>query len=155
MVFYISCEELSRVAVEPGSIDQLSQVISHAVAPAFLLGAMSAFASMLSSRIDVVLSRIRVLNAIPADDPERASLKQDIVRLSRRLTLQRRALLLTLAAGFVTTILMICSFALAILGVQHVWIVSAMFIVALSLFCAAVITVGLDGLISVHKSDHF
>ncbi len=143
------------MAVEPGSIDQLSQVISHAVAPAFLLGAMSAFVSMLSSRIDVVLNRIRGLNAIPADDLERSGLKEDIPRLSRRLTLQRRALLLTVAAGFVTTILMISSFALALSGTQHVWSVAILFIIALSLFCAAVITVGLDGLISVHKNDQF
>ena len=143
------------MAVEPGSIDQLSQAISHAIAPAFLLGAMTGFVSMLSSRIDAVLNRIRSLNAIPQDDPDKALLKQDIPRLTHRLALQRRALLLTVAAGFVTTILMISSFALAIFGVQHVWIAAVLFIVALALFCAAVVTVGLDGMISVHKFDHF
>jgi hypothetical protein len=143
------------MAVEPGSLDQLSQVISHAIAPAFLLGAVAAFISMLSSRIDVVLGRIRGLNAIPADDPDRAHLKQDIARLSRRLHLLHRALLFAVAAGVVTTVLMIVSFALAVLGFQHVWSVAILFIVALTLFCVSVVTVGLDGLIAVHKLDHF
>ena len=140
------------MAVEPGSLDQLSQVISHAIAPAFLLGSVAAFISMLSSRIDVVLGRIRGLNAIPAEDPDRAHLKHDIVRLSRRLRLLHRALLFAVAAGFVTTVLMIVSFALAVLGFQHVWSVAILFIVALTLFCVSVVTVGLDGLIAVHNS---
>jgi hypothetical protein len=143
------------MAVEPDSLDQLSQVISHAIAPAFLLGAVSAFISMLSSRIDVVLGRIRELNAIPPDDAGRAYLRQDTVRLSRRLGLLRRSLLLSVAAGVVTTILMILAFALAVLGVQHVWGVAVLFIVALTLFCASIVTVGLDGMIAVHRNDHF
>jgi hypothetical protein len=48
---------------------------------------------------------------------------------------------------------MIASFALAIFGVQHVWSVAILFIVALTLFCAAMVIVGLDGLISIHDHD--
>lgn len=143
------------MAVEPGSIDQLSQVISHAIAPAFMLGAMSALASMLSSRIDVVLKRIRALNAISESDSDRVHLKLDILRLTRRLTLLRRALLFSVAAGLVTTFLMIVSFALAIFGFQHVWSAAILFIVALMLFSAAIVMVGLDGLISVNTLDQF
>jgi hypothetical protein len=95
------------------------------------------------------------LNAIDRDDSDRAHLKQDILRLTRRLTLLRRALLFSVAAGFATTILMIASFALAIFGIQHVWSVAVLFIVALALFSAAIVTVGLDGLISVNTFDHF
>ena len=143
------------MAVEPDTLDQLSQAISHAIAPAFMLGAMSAFVSMLSSRIDVVLGRMRGLNAIAADDPDRAHLKQDTQRLTRRLTLLRRALLFSIAAGFCTTILMIFAFGLAVFGIQHVWVVAILFIVALTLFSAAILTVGLDGLISVNSFDPF
>lgn len=143
------------MAVDPGSIDQLSQVISHAIAPAFLLGATSAFVSMLSSRIDVVLNRIRSLNNIPEDDSDRAFLKQDVLRLTRRLKLLRRALLLAILAGMATTILMFTSFGLAILGIQHVWSVAILFMIALTLLCASLVNVGLDGLIAVHSCDHF
>jgi hypothetical protein len=147
--------EDAPVAVEPETLDQLSQVISHSIAPAFMLGAMSAFVSMLSSRIDMVLGRIRGLNAISPEDKDRVPLKQDIQRLTRRLRLLRRALLLSVAAGFVTTLLMVSAFALAIFGFQHVWSVAILFIVSLSLFSAAILTVGLDGAISVSRWDHF
>jgi hypothetical protein len=114
---------------------------------------MSAFVSMLSSRIDAVLGRIRYLNAIAEDDPDRVHLKQDILRLTRRLKLQRRALLSSVAAGFVTTMLMITAFALAVIGVQHVWSAAALYIVALSIYGAAILAVGRDALISVNTLD--
>jgi hypothetical protein len=143
------------VAFEPTSVDQLTQVISHSIAPAFVLGAMSAFVGMLSSRIDVVLGRMRTLNAIGDEDADRAHLRQDIRRLSRRLRLLRRALLLAIAAGLVTSLLMVISFVLAIYGIQHVWVIAVMFVIALSIFSAAILTVGLDGAISVSSYDHF
>jgi amino acid transporter len=139
----------------PDSIDQLSQVISHVIAPAFMLGAVTAFVSIVTNRIDVVLGRIRTLNAIPPDDPNRAHLKEDIQRLSRRLVLLRRCLMLTLTSGVVTMLLMIASFALAIMGVQHVWSVAFLFIIALILFCTAMVILGRDGMISIHEHDYY
>lgn len=139
----------------PDSIDQLSQVISHVIAPAFMLGAVTSFVSIVTNRIDVVLGRMRTLNAIPPDDPNRAHLKEDIQRLSRRLVLLRRCLMLTLTSGVVTMLLMIASFALAILGIQHVWSVAILFTIALILFCAAMVILGRDGMISVHEHDYY
>jgi putative Mn2+ efflux pump MntP len=143
------------MATSPDSIDQLSQVISHVIAPAFMLGAVTSFVSIVTSRIDVVLGRIRTLNAIRPDDAERAHLREDIQRLSRRLVLLRRCLLITLMSGVVTMALMIVSFGLAILGVQHVWSVAFLFIIALTLFCAAMVILGRDGMISIHERDYF
>jgi putative Mn2+ efflux pump MntP len=139
----------------PDSIDQLSQVISHVIAPAFMLGAVTSFVSIVTNRIDVVLGRIRILNAIPHDDPNRAHLKQDVQRLSRRLVLLRRCLMFTLTSGVVTMLLMIVSFALAILGVQHVWSVAILFTIALMLFCAAMLILGRDSTISVRDHDFY
>jgi amino acid transporter len=139
----------------PDSIDQLSQVTSHVIAPAFMLGAVTSFVSIVTSRTDVVLGRMRTLNAIPSDDPGRAHLKEDVQGLSRRLVLLRRCLLLTLASGVVTMLLMIASFALAIIGVQHVSSVAILFMVALTLFCAAMVILGRDGMISIHEHDYF
>src|SRR5512147_2597341 len=83
-----------RMVATPDSIDQLTQVISHVIAPAFMLGAVTSFVSIVTGRIDVVLGRIRNLNAIPSDDLNRAHLKEDVQRLSRRLVLLRRCMLL-------------------------------------------------------------
>jgi hypothetical protein len=46
------------------SVSQLSQVISQAAAPAFLLGALAAFIAVLISRFNRIVDRTIVLNAI-------------------------------------------------------------------------------------------
>ena len=64
--------------------DQLSQVIAHATAPSFLLGAVSGFVAVLMGRMNGIIDRIRTVNAIPEDDQARAYLKADLPRLKRR-----------------------------------------------------------------------
>jgi hypothetical protein len=66
------------------SVCQLSQVISQAAAPAFLLGALAAFIAVLISRLNRVIDRTIVLNAIADDDPIKSRLKADLPRLMRR-----------------------------------------------------------------------
>ena len=66
---------------------QLSQVISQATAPAFILGAVAGFVSILLTRMTAVVDRIRHLNDIADDERDRAHLKSDIPRLRRRLDL--------------------------------------------------------------------
>ena len=63
---------------------QLSQVMSQATAPAFVLGAVAAFVAVLLNRMTSVIERIRSLNEIAADDPARTHLKSDIPRLRKR-----------------------------------------------------------------------
>jgi hypothetical protein len=64
--------------------DQLSQVISHATAPAFLLGAVAGFVSILITRMNGIIDRSRSLNTIADDNSARAPLKADIPRLRHR-----------------------------------------------------------------------
>ena len=66
------------------SVSQLSQVISQAAAPAFLLGALAAFIALLISRLNRIVDRTMILNAIPDDDAVRYRLKADLPRLMRR-----------------------------------------------------------------------
>ena len=66
------------------SVGQLSQIISQAAAPAFLLGALAAFIAVLISRLNRVIDRTIVLNAIADDDPIKSRLKADLPRLMRR-----------------------------------------------------------------------
>ena len=103
-----------------GSIDHISQVISQVVAPSFLLAAVTALISMLFTRMDVTLNRVRELNAIADTDLARAALKQTIPRLRRRVTLMHRSILLAIFSGIATTLLIITAFAVAILGFQPV-----------------------------------
>jgi hypothetical protein len=54
------------------SVSQLSQVISQAAAPAFLLGALAAFIAVLISRQNRIIDRTVVLNGIPDHDTVRS-----------------------------------------------------------------------------------
>jgi hypothetical protein len=87
------------MAFEPGSISQLSQVIEHVVAPAFLIGAVAGFISILMSRMERVIERLRFLNDLPAEGHGKSSLKADIPRLRRRAALLQRSLFLAIASG--------------------------------------------------------
>ena len=83
------------------TVEQLSTMISHAVAPAFLLGAIAALVSILTARMAGITDRIRSLNQIADTDTARKWLKNDIVRLKRREILLNQALYLAVAGGSV------------------------------------------------------
>ena len=90
---------------------QLSQVMSQATAPAFVLGAVAAFVSVLLGRMTSVLERIRSLNEIADDDTDRAHLKSDIPRLRQRIKLLNSATHLALVSGMCTALLLVVGFA--------------------------------------------
>ena len=74
------------------TVSQLSQVISQAAAPAFLLGALAAFIAVLISRLNRVIDRTKVLNGIPDGDAARLRLKADLPRLMQRAVMLNRAI---------------------------------------------------------------
>jgi hypothetical protein len=79
-------------------IQLLSRVMSQATAPAFVLGAVAGFVSILLGRMTAVVDRIRSLNDIAGDETARAHLKSDIPRLHRRAKLLKSATQLSLVA---------------------------------------------------------
>ena len=72
---------------------QLSQVIGQVTAPAFLLGAVAAFVSVLISRMNRIIDRLQALNEIGDDNPRKTQLKSDIPRLKRRAALLNKSIL--------------------------------------------------------------
>ena len=134
-------------------LDQLSQIISHAVAPAFLLGSVVGFVSILIARMNGIIDRVRSLNMIADDDP-RARLKADIPRLKRRTRLTNTAIHLAVGSAICTTLLVILAFASAFLGLRHEPVAAALFVVALGLLCAALSTFVLEVWIGLNEFDH-
>src|ERR1700752_1420741 len=90
--------------------EQLAQIMSHATAPAFVLGAVAGFISILTGRTTTIVDRIRSLNDIPSD-ADRANLKSDIPHLKRRANLLNNAVRLALASGICTSLLLVVGFA--------------------------------------------
>lgn len=143
------------MAVEPGSIEHLTQIISQVVGPSFLLGAVASFISMLFGRMGGVIDRIRTLNAIAEDDPARAVLKADVPRLQRRMGLLHTAILLAICAGVVTTLLIVIAFSAALLSFQHVFGSAVLFIVALVFFLGSLMVLAREVTISLSEFDHY
>ena len=98
---------------------QLSQVMSQATAPAFVLGAVAAFVAVLLNRMTSVIERIRSLNEIADNDTARTHLKSDIPRLRQRVKLLNSATHLALLSGICTSLLLVVGFVSAFLRLRH------------------------------------
>ena len=135
------------------SIDQLSRIIGNVAAPAFLLGAVAAFISVLMSRINRVIDRSQFLHGIGDDDEPRSYLKADLPRLKRRAQLLNRALLCSVVAAILTALIIIVAFISAMMSVAHEYGVAILFIGALLLFCATLIDLARETRIALHDND--
>jgi magnesium-transporting ATPase (P-type) len=134
---------------------QLSQVISQVTAPAFLLGAVAAFVSVLISRMNRIIDRSQALNAIADDDKVKASLKSDIPRLKARAVLLNKAIFFSTISAIVTSLLVIVAFVSAYLNIAHEYGVAVLFVVALCFFTASLVNLARETRIALHEYDHF
>ena len=134
--------------------EQLAQIMSHATAPAFVLGAVAGFISILIGRTTTIVDRIRSLNDI-SSDADRANLKSDIPQLKRRATLLNNAIRLALASGICTSLLLVVGFACAFVGLQHVYGVGLLFVVAIALLGSSLFRFAQEVRIGLSESDHY
>jgi uncharacterized protein DUF2721 len=124
---------------ETPTVSQLSHVIMQAAAPAFLLGALAAFIAVLISRLNRIIDRTVVLNAIADDDPVKSRLKADLPRLLRRAAMLNRAIFWAVIGSIAITLLVIVAFGSALLQFQHERGVAVLFMVALSAFTVSLV----------------
>nr|WP_318608052.1 DUF2721 domain-containing protein [Mesorhizobium sp. BAC0120] len=136
------------------SPEQISQVISHSIAPSFSLGAVAGFVSVLFTRLTNILGRIRDLNSLPERDHPKSRLRVDLPRLERRARLVNRAMLYAVMSGVAATMLVIFSFASAYLGRQHVFGAGMLFTLALLLLAAALVTLACEVAMALNDYDH-
>jgi Protein of unknown function (DUF2721) len=134
---------------------QLSQVIAQVTAPAFLLGAVAAFISVLISRMNRIIDRSQALNAIGDDSSGKAQLKSDIPRLKRRAALLNKSILFATISAIITSILVIVAFVTAFLNVRHEYGAALLFVLALAFFTASLVNLARETLIALHEYDHF
>lgn len=139
---------------ETPNLNQLSQVISQAAAPAFLLGALAAFISVLISRLNRIIDRTIVLNGIPPEDTVRSRLKADLPRLMWRATLVNRAILWAVIGSIAVAVLVIVAFASAFFQIQHEVGVAVLFMISLGAFTVSLIDFAREVRIAVSELDH-
>ena len=140
---------------ETPSVNQLSQVISQAAAPAFLLGALAAFIAVLISRLNRIIDRTIILNGIPADDALKSRLKADVPRLMRRAAMMNRAILWAVIGSIAVTVLVIVAFASAFFEVQHERGVAVLFMISLGAFTISLIDFAREVRIALSEFDHY
>jgi Protein of unknown function (DUF2721) len=115
-------------------IDQLSQAISHATAPAFMLGAVAGFLSILIARLERIADKNRTLRSSDANlDPT----GQIGVSFLRRMELLSRAIYFAVLSALVTAGLLIGAFFAALIGIGHV--IAILFALALMLLMASLV----------------
>jgi hypothetical protein len=136
-------------------VDQLAQIMSHATAPAFILGAVAGFISILIARMETIVGRIRGLNEIADDDAARAQLKSDIPRLKRRAKLLNSAIRLALGSGICTSLLLVVAFVSAFFGLRHEYGVGLLFVVAVVLLGASLFRFTQEVTIGLSEADHY
>lgn len=136
------------------NIEQLATMITHAVAPAFLLASIAALAAILINRMAGVTDRIRNLNRIADDDAARLWLKADIARLKRRETLLNQSLQLAVIGGTGITVLLLFGFVVAFLGYRHEPGAAVLFIGSLCFVVASLFRLLQDIRIALSDHDH-
>jgi hypothetical protein len=137
------------------SVSQLSHVISQATAPAFLLGAIAAFIAILISRLNRVIDRTIVLNAISEGDAAKFRLKADLPRLMRRTAMLNRAILWAVISSITVTVLVIVAFASAFFAVEHERGVAMLFVASLGSFTVSLVDFAREVRIALSEFDHF
>src|SRR5258708_25073669 len=139
---------------EMPSVSQLSQVISQAAAPAFLLGALAAFIAVLISRLNRVIDRTILLNAIADDDATKSRLKADIPRLLRRASMINRAIFWAVIGSITITLMVIVAFVSAFFQIQHERGVAVLFMISLGAFAVSLVDFAREVRIALSEFDH-
>jgi hypothetical protein len=125
-------------------VAELSQIISQATAPAFLLGAVAAFISVLIGRLNRIVDRGLALAVVDDNGPPTGQLKATIPILRRRAKLLSKALEYAVIAAIIITLLVIAAFASAAVGLNQIYGAAALFVLALGFFAASLICLLLE-----------
>jgi hypothetical protein len=136
------------------TVAELSQVMIHATAPAFILGALASFISLVIGRMNGIIERSRMIGAIPDADERRRHLKQDLPRLRRRSVLLHQSIRYAVASAIVTILLICLAFAMAFFGQQHEFGGALLFVIALALFGISLAYLAREVSIGLTEFDH-
>jgi hypothetical protein len=138
------------LTVTDPSISTLAQVIQLAIAPVFLLTAIGAFLSVITTRLGRVVDRARLLEAsVPDDETDRALTIAELAGLDRRMLLANRAVALSVTSALTICSLITVLFVSAIGPVHPDRLVPVLFILALVLLMSALLAFALEIRISI------
>jgi hypothetical protein len=137
------------------TVSQLSHVIAQAVAPAFLLGALAAFIAILIGRLNRIVDRTIVLNAITDGDTSKLRLKTDLPRLLHRAAMMNRAIFWAVISSITITIMVIVAFVSAFFQIEHERGVAILFVASLGAFTVSLVDFAREIRIALSEFDHY
>jgi len=128
--------ELAIIDLVPDPV-RLAEMFSQAIAPAFFLGAIGGFLSLMTTRLHRVATKLhRILKRVQAiqggeeDDPARAQLKEDIERLRYRARCLTSGIKAALHSGLCATGLLSILFASSLFQLKHAYGAPMLFVMA-------------------------
>ncbi len=123
------------------SIPELAHVIQLAVAPVFLLTALSTMLSVLINRLSRVVDRTRKLEAFILDNPARSSQPHsELFTLFRRTVLCNRAINLCTFTALLICTLIALLFISELMAFNATYAVAALFVVSMGTFIVALLS---------------
>jgi Na+/citrate or Na+/malate symporter len=136
-------------------ITHIAQVISESIAPAFMLGAVSGFTAVLTTRLNRIIDRCRSLAESDKSqgDPDKGGAAAHA--LNTRANLINRALIFAVASALATTLLMIVAFVDAFFELPHEKGVAFIVVVSFLLFAAALVYFGREIRIALTDPNNF
>jgi hypothetical protein len=134
---------------------RLAGIFSSATSPTFFLGAVAAFASLMTSRMSATMERVRALNSISDDDESRVHLKSDLKRLLRRAALLKAGIFAALIAGVCATVLLAVLFATEFMGLTYAYGAGVLFLVATIFLGVALVRFAQEVNISLDEPDKY
>jgi hypothetical protein len=99
--------------------ERLRTIFGLATAPAFFLGAIAGFVSLMSTRLADALDRLQAFKALSGEEQTRQV--QHGASLRRRARLLQQAIRVSLVAGVTATVLLADLFATEFFGFEHAY----------------------------------
>jgi hypothetical protein len=133
------------------SVVQLATIIGQTIVPAFLLGAMASFLSVLTGRLGRIADRLILVGTLDDLNPTNAKLKRHIPTLQRRAALIHRAISFTIFSAICIASMVILSFGSVLANFSHERGVAALFIIALTALIVALIDFMRETILARHE----
>lgn len=143
---------MPEFAVNTPSMTQLAHVIAQTIVPAFLLGALASFLSVLVARLNRIADRIILLSTIDETDGQ-SRLKHRIPLLKRRAAIINRAIMWAIASSITIAVMVIVAFIFAFMRFEHERGVAILFIVALAALIVSLVDFARETRIAIHDID--
>jgi ABC-type transporter Mla maintaining outer membrane lipid asymmetry permease subunit MlaE len=123
------------------SIPNLAHVIQLAVAPVFLLTALSTMLAVLTNRLARVVDRTRKLEVFILDHPERSTLpRNELVTLFRRTVLCNRAISLCTLTSLLICVVIALLFISTLMSFNAALAVATLFVASMASFICALLS---------------